>query len=136
MAMAAAFGSGRFGVLFDISFHQFETFTAVAKYGNVSQAAHALHVTPSAITHSIRRLEKACGIKLIRQIRRGVELTEAGEKILTQVELVLLLRNRIVNNADQDLNGLLKWGSIIGSSIVRFMMLTGSSLVATEIAGL
>ena len=80
----------------EITFRILETFDAVVKYRKVIRAARALHVTPSAVTHSVTKLEKACGVNLIRVRRRGIELTEAGDKIRRQVQLILSLRNSVI----------------------------------------
>jgi len=53
-----------------------------ARKGSVRQAAEALNVTPSAISHRLRTLENALGITLMRQVNRQLVLTEAGQLLL------------------------------------------------------
>jgi LysR family glycine cleavage system transcriptional activator len=48
---------------------------AVARYGSVTRAAAALHVTQSAISHRLRALERELGLTLLERAGRGVRLT-------------------------------------------------------------
>ena len=56
-----------------------QTFVAVARAGNMKQAAHELALTPGAVSQRIRQLEEAAGHRLFMRTRAGVELTSAGE---------------------------------------------------------
>ena len=49
-------------------------------------AAHALNVTPTAISHRIRRLEAELGQTLFRRGTREVSLSDAGKALLPDVE--------------------------------------------------
>ncbi|GAB2624293.1 LysR family transcriptional regulator [Streptomyces capparidis] len=66
---------------------------AIATYGSVSGAAEVLHVTTSAISQQMGKLERETGQRLLARNGRGVRLTDAGlllvkhaERILSQVE--------------------------------------------------
>jgi len=116
----------------EITFRLFEAFYAVAKYRNVSHAARVLHVTPSAITHSVKKLEKACGASLTRPNRRGVELTKVGEKILSEVELMLSLRTKLINSHRDRIGDLKEQPIHASANILRSVAITGCSwLMAT-----
>lgn len=54
-------------------------FEAAARHLSFRKAAEELHVTPTEISHQIRTLEQALGLKLFRRLTRGLELTEAAE---------------------------------------------------------
>nr|WP_070959332.1 LysR family transcriptional regulator [Hyphomonas sp. Mor2] len=58
-------------------------FAAVASAGNISEAAKRLNIAQPALSQSILTFEESLGIKLFNRHRRGVELTEAGEELLT-----------------------------------------------------
>jgi DNA-binding transcriptional LysR family regulator len=65
---------------------------AVARTGGVLAAAEALHVTPSAVSQQVARLEREAGVALVvRGGRRialtaaGVALAERGERILAEL---------------------------------------------------
>ena len=60
-------------------------FERVAVRGGFSLAAAELGVTTSAVSHRIRRLEKAIGHRLFERGRSGVMLTEAGQMLHTAV---------------------------------------------------
>ena len=51
---------------------------AVARAGGVLAAAELLHVTPSAVSQQIGRLEREVGVALLDRGPRGVTLTPAG----------------------------------------------------------
>jgi LysR family glycine cleavage system transcriptional activator len=54
-------------------------FEAAARLRSFTKAATELHVTPAAISHQIRGLEKHLGVRLFRRKGRQIELTEQGE---------------------------------------------------------
>ncbi|WFB06285.1 LysR family transcriptional regulator [Streptomyces sp. LX-29] len=70
------------------------TLHAVARHGSVSGAAEGLHVTTSAVSQQLSKLERETGQQLLAKNGRGVRLTDAGRlladhaaRILSQVEL-------------------------------------------------
>lgn len=60
-------------------------FEAVARRRNFTVAANELHLTPSAISHQIAKLEEFLGVRLFERTARNVELTDAGEDYLQRV---------------------------------------------------
>jgi len=66
-------------------FPALHTFLSVARAGSVGAAARAHHVTSSAVSQQIRRLEGHFGAKLLERAGRGVRLTPAGEAALPVV---------------------------------------------------
>ncbi|MCX5534919.1 LysR family transcriptional regulator [Streptomyces sp. NBC_00006] len=67
---------------------------ALARHGSVSGAAEGLHVTTSAVSQQMAKLEREAGQQLLAKQGRGVRLTDAGRllaehaaRILSQVEL-------------------------------------------------
>jgi LysR family glycine cleavage system transcriptional activator len=54
-------------------------FEAAARLSSFTKAARELHVTPAAISHQIRGLEKFLGVTLFRRSSRRVTLTEQGQ---------------------------------------------------------
>ena len=53
-------------------------FEAAARLSSFTKAARELHVTPAAVSHQIRSLEKLLGVTLFRRTTRRLELTEQG----------------------------------------------------------
>lgn len=56
-------------------------FAAAARYQNFAQAASELHLTSSAVSHHVRRLEAALGVALFQRHARGVVLTASGRTL-------------------------------------------------------
>lgn len=66
---------------------------AVSTYGSVGGAADVLHVTTSAVSQQLAKLEREVGQKLVERNGRGVRLTDAAQvlveharEIIAQVE--------------------------------------------------
>ena len=60
-------------------------FEAAARHLSFTRAADELHVTQTAISHQIRKLEDQLGVKLFLRRIRAVELTREGEAYLPPV---------------------------------------------------
>ena len=72
--------NGKLRFMIDVSlFAAFETLIAVARTGSVIAAARQRHITSSAVSQQIRRLESHFGMKLFERAGRGLRLTAAGE---------------------------------------------------------
>jgi LysR family glycine cleavage system transcriptional activator len=65
---------------------ELRAFEAVAKHLSFAAAADELNLTPSAISHRIRRLEEHFRVRLFRRLNPGVALTEEGRILLSGVE--------------------------------------------------
>lgn len=61
------------------------TFLAVARFKSFKQAAVERGVAASAISHAIRSLEERVGVRLFHRTTRSVSLTEAGERLMTEL---------------------------------------------------
>lgn len=55
-----------------------EAFEAAARHGSFVAAAAELHLTPSAISHRVRSLERQLGVVLFTRHARRIELTDHG----------------------------------------------------------
>ncbi|MHC6525885.1 DNA-binding transcriptional activator PunR [Vibrio proteolyticus] len=66
-----------------------EMIDTVARLESFTAAADVLHRVPSAISYSVRQLEKELGVILFRRLPRKVELTPAGELFLAEARLML-----------------------------------------------
>lgn len=73
-----------------MSIVRFEIIMKVIELGSFTKAAEKLSMTQSAVSHAIASLEKEWGIPLlIRERKKGVELTEIGQKTLPHIREVL-----------------------------------------------
>ncbi|MFC3578249.1 LysR family transcriptional regulator [Streptomyces yaanensis] len=77
-----------------LNLERLRTLDALARHGSVSGAAEGLHVTTSAVSQQMAKLEREVGQRLLAKNGRGVRLTDAGRlladhaaRILSQVEL-------------------------------------------------
>ncbi len=61
--------------------NRLRVFTEVARLGSFGSAAARLHLTPSAVSHAIGRLEEEVGLPLVRFVARRVQLTDAGQRL-------------------------------------------------------
>ena len=57
-------------------------FLTVAREQSFTRAAALLGVSPSALSHTMRRLEERVGVRLLNRTTRNVSPTEAGERLL------------------------------------------------------
>ncbi|MFJ3673198.1 LysR family transcriptional regulator [Streptomyces sp. NPDC090106] len=77
-----------------LNLERLRTLDALARHGSVSGAAEGLHITTSAVSQQMSKLEREIGQQLLAKNGRGVRLTDAGRlladhaaRILSQVEL-------------------------------------------------
>ncbi|MEM5517789.1 LysR substrate-binding domain-containing protein [Henriciella sp. AS95] len=64
-------------------------FESVCRLQNFKDASSELNVTPSAVSHQIRRLEKELGCRLMNRGRSGFDLTAEGLKFSVEVSRAL-----------------------------------------------
>ena len=65
------------------SFLALRAFEAAARLGSFARACEELHLTPSAVSHQVRALERHFGRALFLRSNRRVSLTPDGERLLT-----------------------------------------------------
>lgn len=61
-------------------------FEAAARAGSFKAAAAELNVTPGAVSHQVKALERELGFALFARQHRGVALTEAGQTLSLSLE--------------------------------------------------
>ena len=64
------------------SVHAFES---AARLGSFMRGAEELNITPSAVSHRIRELERTLGVALFHRVHRAVVLTDAGRRFAEEV---------------------------------------------------
>ena len=70
--------------------HLLRAFSAVTRFGSVSRAAEALHLTQSAVSKQIKELEAWVAVPLFERTRKRLALTPSGERYEKAVRGVLL----------------------------------------------
>ncbi len=71
------------------------SFVTVLETGGVTRAAHQLHLTQSAVSMQLKRLEDALGQPLLDRAGRGVAPTAQGEQLLGYGRRILALNDEV-----------------------------------------
>ena len=71
------------------------SFVAVADTGGVTKAAGRLHLTQSAVSMQLKRLEEALGVQLLDRANRSVTTTAEGEQLLSYARRMLALNDEV-----------------------------------------
>ena len=66
-----------------------EILNAIKEHGTLTKAADSLHLSQSALSHSIKKLEGQIGTVIWKKDGRNLRLTSAGERIQTLANRVL-----------------------------------------------
>ncbi|MFC9289014.1 LysR family transcriptional regulator [Streptomyces sp. NPDC057052] len=113
-----------------LNLERLRTLDALARHGSVSGAAVGLHITTSAVSQQMAKLEREVGQQLLAKNGRGVRLTDAGRlladhaaRILSQVEL-----------AQSDLEA--QRGQVVGELRLSAFPTAARGLFPTALAGL
>ena len=69
--------------------NEMHLFVLAIKQGGFSAAARSLHISPSAVSKMITRLEARLGIRLINRTTRTLSLTEAGHSFYQRCNEIL-----------------------------------------------
>lgn len=64
----------------NIRLRHMRIFAEILRHGSLAAAANALHVTPAAVSKSLRELETEIGQRLLERSRKGVLPTPAGQR--------------------------------------------------------
>ncbi len=76
-------------------------FEAAARHMSFTKAAEELFVTQAAVSHQIKTLEDALGVKLFKRLNRALLLTEEGQTFIPSVRQALELLMQGVNKISQ-----------------------------------
>ncbi len=71
-----------------LNYNHLRYFWAVAREGNLTRAAEKLHVSQSALSIQIRKLEERLGHPLFERTGKQLRLTEAGHIVLEHAEVI------------------------------------------------
>ncbi|ECU9996650.1 LysR family transcriptional regulator [Salmonella enterica subsp. diarizonae serovar 48:i:z] len=81
------------------SLRQLRIFITVAQAKSFSRAGDMIGLSQSAVSHSVKELERQIGARLLDRTTREVVLTEAGQQLATRLERVLDELNSILRDA-------------------------------------
>ena len=111
----------------NVTIRQMQVFAEAAESLSLARVAERLHLTPSAVSFQIKRIESQTGFALFERIGKRVKLTEAGEVLLGYTRLVL----RSLQDADEAMIAL---KGVTGGRVRLGLVSTGKYIVPHMIA--
>lgn len=79
-----------------LNFKHLRYFWTVAKSGSIARASEQLHITAQSISGQLSELQHSLGAELFRRAGRGLELTDAGRRILSYAEEIFSLGDELM----------------------------------------
>lgn len=73
----------------NFSITQLEYVMAVYKHGHFAKAAESCFVTQPTLSMQIQKLEESLGVVIFDRSKKPILLTEAGERLIAQIQLIL-----------------------------------------------
>jgi len=84
-----------------LNFRHLEALVAIARTGNFTRAAQALHVSQPSLTVQIRQLEETLGVRLLDRNTRSVKLTRIGRELTPVLQRLIAEIESVVVNAKE-----------------------------------
>lgn len=78
------------------------TAEAISRCGSFTAAGAELNLTPSAVSHQIRSLERWLGFKIFDRTPKRVMVTEAGQRYLSRVSTLIAELESVTTDAVQE----------------------------------
>lgn len=97
-------------------------FEAAAREKSLTKAAETLHLTHGAISHQIKALESALGVRLVERAGRGIRLTDEGERFATRVRVAFAELSAAVHEIGERANPRLLRVSVPPSFAARWLL--------------
>ena len=72
-------------LVIDMELRDIEYFAVIAEHGHLGRAADKLGLSQPALSKSLRRLEQALQVKLVKRTPKGIQLTSEGSVLLLRV---------------------------------------------------
>jgi LysR family transcriptional activator of nhaA len=85
-----------------LNYKHLKYFWVVAKAGGIARAAQQLHITPHTISGQLGEFQEALGVELLRRAGRGLELTDAGRRILGYAEDIFAMGDELLEALRDD----------------------------------
>jgi len=98
------------------------SFVTVAKFGHLTRASEALHLSQPALSGHIKALEEELGVTLFERTPSGMIVTPAGQRLLVEAETIIGAVQHLAQSA-QELRGQptghLKLGTVLDPALLR-----------------
>jgi LysR family transcriptional regulator, low CO2-responsive transcriptional regulator len=103
---AYVFEQSKRAMIAPLDSRQLRAFLSLSRTGSFTKTARELHLSQSAISHSIKALEHELQCRLLDRLGKYVMLTQAGEQLLGHAERILAE----MGTARERLRDIGKWG--------------------------
>lgn len=81
--------------------YSLKCFVSVAELGNLTKAADCMHVSPSTLSHTIKKLESDIGVSLFDHVGRNIAVSEFGSAYLPYVKRILALNRQALDELEK-----------------------------------
>ncbi len=111
--------------------NQLRSFVAVAELGHLTRAAERLHLSQPAVSAQIRALEESLEHRLFHRSSAGMELTQAGRRLLELAERVVRAADELKHAARAmtgAISGKLRIGTLSDPHFIRLGEFLGRAL--------
>lgn len=105
-------------------------FTRIAELGTLSAAARERNVPVSQVTRALKRLEQACGVRLLHRTTHGLSLTDEGDTLLAYGRRMLDSTAELESELSGKIAGPSGWVRVSVSPILA------QSMIAPSLPGL
>jgi DNA-binding transcriptional LysR family regulator len=82
-------------------FAELSVFVAVAEQASFTRAAKRLGRSTATLSQTVRALEERLGVRLLNRTTRSVALTEAGERLMKQLQPLLEAFDEVVESVNE-----------------------------------
>lgn len=120
-------------VTFVFSLDRLRALAAVAAHGSIASAARELHITPSALSQQLNKLERESGHQLLEPHGRSVRFTHAGRVLAAHANQMMqcaAAAEADLFDLQTDVIGPLRIGAV--GSAIRALLTTALTTLARE----
>lgn len=103
-----------------LPFKSLYTFSVAARHLNFTKAANELHITPSAVSHQIKRLEQTLGCKLFEIEGKNLVLSPEASRYAHQISQVFATLENATENFLHSKNNVIHIGVDSAFAVKRF----------------
>ena len=98
------------------------SFVTVAKFGHLTRAAEALHLSQPALSGHVKALEEELGVTLFERTPSGMAVTPAGQRLLVEAEDIIGAVQHLAHSAQElrgQPTGRIKLGTVLEPALLR-----------------
>src|SRR5258707_15507701 len=85
-----------------VSLPALRSFVQVGHCGSLAEAAQQLHLTASALSHQMSRLEEEIGVRLFERTGRALAMTTTGKRLHANVSAIFARLDDAIAEARRD----------------------------------